>query len=204
MPDSVLTVLADTSETLTRLLPSLETAARVPASRRPGPGSRGAPGSRPPWNTGPAYVLLDIHYGARALETDLRYVTAGVLRERGGSGSNTVRALVSIVSLAGGVPFAQQDAARRQVTAWLWRGRIALGESEPIQHVPRETGQPAPRCPWCRFPSLRMRPLAGLVFCINPDCADGDGRHPVARIEVGAGFGEPLLVWQDESVGLAA
>jgi hypothetical protein len=49
---------------------------------------------------------------------------------------------------------------------------------------------------------LRMKALSGLLRCVNPGCTDAEGTRPVGRVEFGPAFGEPLLVWSDDTVGL--
>jgi len=148
-------------------------------------------------------VLLDVHQGVRELEQNLRYATAQVYRDqRGGASINTVRCLENLTPLAAGASVAAQRDAAWRLNGWTWRGRIALGEAEPLQRLPAEPGQPEVRCRWCSYTTLRMRPVARLISCINPQCTDAEGRHPVAHMEFGTVYGEPLLIWQDGSVGL--
>jgi hypothetical protein len=167
-------------------------------------GTPGKPGARmASWNTAVAYVILEVHAGARELEQNLRYSKTGSIYERGGSDKNTTAALYSITALAAGAGDYELRDATRTVERWCWKARLALGEAEPLVHVPRAPGKRAPRCPWCGFATLRMKPLAGIVRCVNPACADANGSRPVGKVEFGPAFGEPLLVWQDDSVGLA-
>lgn len=203
MPDSVIETLRLAVSDLSVLIPPLENAVTGQRPAWHGEGRRSQPGSRPPWNPQPAMVLLDIHYGVRELEANLRYSVSGVLRQRGGSTGNTLTALTVIVPLAAGADYVNQQGALRKVTGWTWRARVALGEAEPLQPVPVQEGEPPARCPFCKYATLRMRPMARLVVCVNPGCADTAGNRPVARVEIGAGFGEPLLVWADETVGVA-
>ena len=171
------------------------------------PGASGSPsrgGSRlAAWNTAAAYAILEVHAGVRELEQDMRYRISGSLRQRGGSDSNTLAAIDAVVSLAAGSDDWSLRNALRKLERWGWQARLALGQTEPWTHIPRQPGQRAARCPWCSFATLRMKPLSGLVRCVNPACTDGAGQRPVAKVEFGPGFGEPLLVWQDSSVGLA-
>jgi len=166
-------------------------------------GSPGKPGARlTSWNTAVAWVILDVHAGARELEQDLKYRLTGNIRERGGSDANTKAALDSVVSLAAGGGEWELDHAVRSVERWCWRARLALGEIEPWVHVPRMPGQRAARCPFCTYATLRMKPLSGVLRCVNPACVDTDGQRPVGRVEFGAGFGEPMLVWASGDIGV--
>ena len=155
------------------------------------------------WNTQAAWAILEVHAGSRELEQDLRYRQTGIIRDRGGSDTNTAAALDAIVSLAAGSDDWALRMAVRKTERWCWQARLALGQTEPWTHIPRQPGQRAARCRWCTFTTLRMKPLSGLVRCINPACYDSAGNRPIAKVEFGTGFGEPLLVWQDETVGLA-
>ena len=204
MQDSVLDALQDAAGELAIVIPRLRQATASPMASRNGEGRRPAPGSPPPWNGQVAGVLYDIHAGIRDLETDLRYVTSGVIRRRGGSDANTILALAAIVPLAAGAGFPAQRAARRQVTTWTWQGRIALGEAEPLQHFPREPGQETPRCELCGYTTLRMRPAVGVVLCINPVCTDANGERPVGHVEYGSYSQEPCIVWNDGRLGFTA
>jgi hypothetical protein len=204
---SFLTRLNRAVSDLVRLLEELEQV--LPHRPREGfrpagaSGSPGKPGARlASWNTAAAMVILDVHAGSRELEQNLRYRLTGSLFERGGSDANTSAALKSVVSLAAGAGDWELGHAVRTIERWCWQSRLALGETEPWVHVPRLPGQRAARCLFCGFTTLRMKPLSGLLRCINPACYDTDGRHPLGRVEFGPGFGEPMLVWTSGDIGI--
>ena len=186
---------------LERVLPHRPRAGYRPAGAS---GAPGKPGARlASWNTQAAWCILEVHAGARELEQNLKYQVTGKIRERGGSDANTLLALEAIISLAPAAGEWELRDALRQVERWCWQARLALGQAEPWVQIPRSPGQRAARCPWCGYCTLRMKPLSGQVRCINPACADVNGVQPVGKVEIGLAFGEPLLVWQDDSVGLA-
>lgn len=158
--------------------------------------------SAPPWNSQAAYLVTDLQLLARRLEATLR-AYAGASLTRGGSDGNTALALQALPNLAPAAPVLVVRDVWFQLDGWCLRGRTALGEVEPLTLLPRLPGQSEPRCPWCRFQTLRYQALAGLVRCVNPECRDFTGMRPVGRIEVGRLSSQPLLVWQDGSMGLA-
>lgn len=167
-------------------------------------GRTGKPGATmTSWHPLAASVILDVHYGARELEQNLKYATAGVLRTRGGSTQNTTAALMALPSLAAaGGDWPLKDTTRT-VERWCWRARVALGELEPWAHVPRQPGQPSAKCPFCGCRStLRMKAWSGLLRCVNPGCLDAEGQRPVGRVEFGPVHGEPIVVWGDQTMGL--
>lgn len=165
----------------------------------------GRGGTRPlaAWNTGAAMIILDVHAGARKLETNLRYEIAGVHRVRGGSDANTGACLDAILGLCGGADDHLVRDATRRIERWCWQARLALGEREPWLQLPRMPGQQPARCPWCAHHTLRHKPVTGVVRCVNPECRDEAGRRPFGRVQIGTFSGEPGLVWQDDSAGLA-
>jgi hypothetical protein len=192
---------------LTSLLTELEVILPHPPAEGYRPagasGTPGKPGARmTSWNTAVAYVILEVHAGARELEQNLNYAKSGHLRERGGSDQNTIAALYSISSLAAGSGDYELREATRTVERWCWKARLALGETEPWIQIPRVPGQRATRCPFCLFATLRMKPMSGMLRCVNPACLDAEGNRPVGKVEFGPAFGEPILVWSDDSVGL--
>jgi hypothetical protein len=159
-------------------------------------------GSSPSWHAQAAYLVLDLQRLSRVLENRLRAEVSGTELKRGGSDHNTHLALQALLALA---EAASLDATRetwRALDRWCQRGRVTLGEVEPMQRLPRLPGQPEPRCPYCTFATLRYQPLSGLVRCLNPTCLDGHERRPVARVELGPYSGSPILAWADGYTGL--
>jgi hypothetical protein len=201
---SVLGKLGYAVDDLIGVIPPLEHAVAAQQASRKSEGRRPRPGSRPPWNVQAAVVAMDVHHGSRELEQDMRYSVTGTMRPRGDSDANTVAALNSVLSLAPAAGYGQQCSALRKITGWTWRARVVLGEAEPLQRIPVEKGHPEPRCPFCKFATLRVRPAAGQVLCVNPEDVDDDGNRRVAVIEIGGHFGEPLFIWNDnQTIGLA-
>jgi len=193
--------LAGLLEELENVLPHRPAEGYRPAGAS---GTPGKPGARmASWNTAVAYVILEVHAGARELEQNLKYQQSGVLRERGGSDKNTIAALYSITALAAGSGDYELREATRTIERWCWKARLALGEAEPWVQIPRVPGQRAARCPFCNFCTLRMKSLSGMVRCCNPACVNQDGERPVGKVEFGAAYGSPMVVWNDDSVGLA-
>src|SRR5579863_10066759 len=111
---SVISSLQDAAGDLIVILPPLEHAVSAQQAGRKGEGRRPQPGSKPPWHAAAATVYMDIHYGVREVEQDLRYGTSGVLRSRGGSTSNTIAALHAIIPLAAGADYYAQSCAYRK------------------------------------------------------------------------------------------
>lgn len=155
------------------------------------------------WNAQAAYLLMEIHAGARELEVNLRFQVAGSLRDdRGGSDGNTLAALQALPALAAGLDYAGAKLACRQLEKWAFRARIVLGEVEPFSRVPRMPGMPEALCPFCHSRTLRMKPSTGQVRCVRPGCTDSDGNPSAGHVEVGAYSGEVMLTWADRSVGV--
>jgi hypothetical protein len=179
----------------------LELAIASQSPRLPGR-SGGKPGSRPPWNTAAAMLILEMQAGSRHEETRLKLLLGLPARHRGGSDANTLLALDAIVTLAD----AAGDEAAWPVLHWLgrWNGAAAraLGEASAITELPRQPGEPARPCPFCGCLTLRFWALHGIVRCVNPDCRDDEGRRPWAKVEY-SGFTQQLeLVWMDGVAGL--
>jgi hypothetical protein len=156
------------------------------------------------WNTQIAMIVLDCHAGVRQLEQEIRSEVSGSRKARGGSDANTVQSVAAITSLAAAAGDYELGLAVRKMESWGWRCRVALGQAEPLQQIPRQPGHSAARCPWCRMATLRMKPVSGVVRCINPGCKDDEGQQPSGHVQFGTYSQEPVLVWQDNSVGLAA
>lgn len=204
--DSVHAALADAAAELLALLPYVE-AELTQKKRNPygGFGSgKGGHGQLAAWNTQAAMLLLDIHTGARELESDLRYQVAGTLWIRGGSEKNTAHCIKGLPSLAAGVPRDVAVLVIRRLESWIYRAELILGRTEPLSRLPRLPGEPEPACPYCERATLRVRHATGVVACIHPACRDGNGRRPAGHIELGAYSGEPMIAWSDGMTGVAA
>jgi hypothetical protein len=199
--------LSDNTAELIALLPRLEE--ELPEKKRnPYGGFGSGSGGHHPlaaWNVQAAMLILDVHVGARELECNLRYQIAGTIWVRGGSEGNTERCLKGLPSLAMGVPYDVQVTALRRMESWIYRGRLVLGDAEPVSRLPRLPGESEPRCPYGEHKgTLRVRHTTGVVTCLHPACRDGNGQKPVGRIELGVYSGEPLIAWADGTTGVAA
>lgn len=162
--------------------------------------ARKVAGSPAPWHAEAAVVLLDVHEGARRLEASLRRDTAGRLgQRRGGSDTNTRRALQSVVRLAEALDTDQQRHAARIVAHWVTSARQVkdIDLTDRWEPLPRLPGMLPPACDYCLTYSLRWNRRAGEVRCILTACRDEDGRRPVARMQIGRYSGQASLVWQD-------
>lgn len=155
--------------------------------------------SQPPWNAAAADAILDLHAWSREAEALSRIHLSLPARPRGFSSQNTARALASLLRLAEGLA----DDLVRDNVSWLgrWSSRASgvLGETESARRLPREHGQAARPCPWCKRDTLRQLALAGSIFCIDPRCVDENGKRPSARLEYFAG--EFVLRWMDGVIG---
>lgn len=200
--DDRLQQAVDTAQRLHAILEDLIT---KPGSSRNGENRHATVShSTPPWHAQAAYLIMDLTTLVRDVEIQVRMAIDGPHRPRGGSDHNTQLALRGIPDLAFGVDEETVRLQLRRLEAWCQRARETLGEVEPLHHLPRLMGEEEPRCPWCRRQSLRQQSQAGLVRCVNPSCRDEDGARPMARVEMGRYSAEPILVWQDQTVGLAA
>lgn len=151
--------------------------------------------SQPPWNAAAADAIMDLHAWSRENEQLMRLRTGLPVRERGNSSSNTAKALAAITRLAEKARDEDVTSAAAWLAAWTRKASQILGDTEQAARLPRLQGQKEPPCPWCRGTTLRQLPLAGVVFCIDPSCADDEGRHPKARLEYFRG--DFVLRWQD-------
>lgn len=157
-------------------------------------------GSPAPWHTEAAAALLDITEGARRLEASLRRDVGGNLgARRGNSDPNTRAALRSIVRLAEALAGDQVKTAARIVAQWVTAARQLrdIDQADRWEPLPRLPGTLPPPCDYCTTYSLRWNRRSGEVRCVLPDCRDGDGHRPVARMEVGRFTGLAALVWRD-------
>jgi hypothetical protein len=156
--------------------------------------AHGAPSSRPPWNSAAGNAAMDAHEGLRRLEAALRLAVTGRPGvRRGGSDANTAAAIDAIENLGQAVTVQAMAAAARILDRWVRQIQElpAVDEAEPWRKV-------AAACPYCRFPMLRVRPRSGEVTCLRYGaCSDGDGQHPVGRLDVSVLSGDPLIRWAD-------
>lgn len=202
---SVYTRVAEDCAELAGLLARLE--AEVPEKKRNphgGYGSGKGGHHSPAWNAPAAMLVMDIHYGVRELETNLRYQIAGTVRSRGMSAGNTQRSLDALPGLCAGLDQAAGRQAIQVLESWINRSRMILGDAEPMSRLPRLPGQSEPLCPYCRGASLRYRPYTGSVKCIRPGCRDSNGNKPSGALTVGQYSGQPMLAWADGTSGAHA
>lgn len=201
--------LADAVDDLLDLLPLL--AELVSEPDNDGSSTRGLnPASVPPWNAAVAYVMLDVHEGARALEAGLYEELTGAARKtkRGGSNGNTDAALKAIVALGAQLGLHPSKAAAVLVERWVMAGRrLPAVDLSPVwRRLPRTPvpGGMPPVCPYCKTFSLRVAVRSRVVRCFNPGpCEDGTGGRPVGSLELGRVSGQPMLVWADGTVQVA-
>ena len=157
-------------------------------------------GSPAPWHTEAGTVLLDIHEGARRLEASLRRDAAGRLGERrGGSATNTRRALQAAPRLAEALPEEKIKLAAQIVACWVRAAEQIrdLDITDRWEPLPRIPGHLPPACDYCHTYSLRFSRRAGIVRCCNPDCTDENGHRPQATMQIGRYSGIASLVWHD-------
>jgi len=104
-----------------------------------------------------------------------------------------------------GFPYDVQVVTIRKLESWIYRGRLVLGEAEPVSRLPRLPGEEEPRCPYGNHKgTLRVRHATGVVTCLHPVCRDSNGDKPIGRIELGQFSGEPMIAWADGTTGVAA
>lgn len=151
--------------------------------------------SPPPWNSGAADVIFELHAWARTAELEMRTALGLRARRRGGSSSNTRAALDNLVKLAEAASDGLVKEDRIWLNGWCRRAEIVLGTQEAAKRLPREQGEAEPVCPWCHRVTLRQFALRGEVFCCDPNCLDEDGQRPRARLEFFQG--DWVLRWQD-------
>lgn len=205
--DSLHTRLTGTTGELITLMPLIE--AELPEKKRNpygGFGSgKGGHGPLCAWNVQAAMLILDVHVGARELESNLRYQVAGTFWVRGGSEANTEHCLKGLPALAAGAPYDVAVLAIRRLESWIYRGKLILGLAEPLSRLPRLPGESEPVCPYCeRKGTLRVRHATGVVTCLHPACRDSNDKKPAGRIELGKYSGEPMIAWADGMTGVAA
>lgn len=152
-----------------------------------------------PWNSAAANSILDLHSWSRQAERDMRVHLNLPLRYRGGSSKNTYVALKNIGNLADGSEDDVVHDRKKWLNGWCTKASIVLGETETAKRLPRVHGSPEAVCPWCKRDTLRQLALDGIIKCIDPGCADEDGRRPFARLEYFKG--DMVLRWQDGIIG---
>lgn len=197
--------ITDACADLAGLLARLEQ--EISYKRREGFTAGGSPskgGHRPlaAWNTPVAMLIFVIHAGVRELDADLTYAVAHTTRPRGGAHSVTLILLERLPSLAAGADQHIAHRTARQLESWSGQARLVLGETERLSRLPRQPGEPEPRCPNCEKMTLRYRAFTGIIACINPECRNGDGNRTSGLLEIGALSGEPQIAWSDRTTGL--
>lgn len=158
--------------------------------------------SSPPWHAPVAHCHFDLHALSRKLERDLRAELNLPRRYRGGSSSNTPKALHAVHRLAQGADDFMVRLSAKELEKWSRRASIALEITEPPKKLPRLPKEPERLCPFCKNRTLRIISLEGKIYCVNPACKDNEGRKPEARLEYSAIVNDLVLVWQDNAVGL--
>lgn len=202
---SVFTRVTDDCTELAALLSRLE--GEVPEKKRNphgGYGSGKGGHHNPAWNAPAAMLVMDIHYGVRELETNLKYEIAGTIRSRGASAGNTWKCLEGLPGLVSGLDHSGARLVLQKLESWINRARMILGDAEPLSRLPRLPGQTEPLCPYCRGASLRYRPFSGTVRCIRPGCKDSNGERPAGQLTTGQYSGQPILAWADGQSGAHA
>jgi hypothetical protein len=157
-------------------------------------------GSPAPWNAEAAAIYFDITEGARRLEASLRRDVSGRLGERrGNSTPNTRSALRSVVRLTEALDDDRVKTTTRIVARWVTTARQLrdIDQADPWEPLPRLPGHLPPACDYCSTYSLRWNRRSGEVRCVLRDCRDGDGKRPIARMEIGRFTGQAALVWRD-------
>lgn len=175
----------------------LEDEVTEPACPASGGGFRHVPsGSKPPWNSQAAHLVMDLHAKAREFEASFSYQACGTYPNRGVSSRNTWLALYRLTDLMEAVGDREVVFVLTGLRIWNGQAEVVLGQAEPIRRLPREFGSTEQVCPWCQYKTLRCYASTGSVFCINPGCQDADGGKPKAVIDVDVS-GALTLVWQD-------
>lgn len=158
--------------------------------------------SQPPWHAPVAHCHFDLHALSRKLERELRSELNLPRRYRGGSSSNTPKALHAVNRLAQGADDFIVRLSTKELEKWSRRASIALELTEAPKKLPRLPGKSEPKCPFCENHTLRSKALVGEIYCINPQCKDDEGRKPKAQMEYSKVTGNWEVVWQDNIVGL--
>lgn len=158
--------------------------------------------SQPPWHSPVAMAVLDLHALSRKIEREMRYELGLPVRYRGSSDANTAKALEATVNLAEKADDYLVRLGTREIEKWSRRASIALGITEVPKRLPRAIGQTEPKCPFCHLRTLRSKALERQIKCVNPKCADDDGRKPVGTMEFSELVGDWVIVWMDGVVGV--
>lgn len=195
--------LRDAAETAIDLDQRLEEVIAVPVSKIRGDNKRGRiDHSQPPWNARVAHLIMELHSGARVIEAEYRTVLNMRWQYRGDKDSNTKLALLAVLNLAEAAEDSFIAEHVRWLNSWCARALIVLGDRDLPKHLPRDVGQPEPRCPYCARLTLRFWAIQGEVRCVNPACRDGDDRRPVARMEYSPVVQDWILAWRDGTTGM--
>jgi hypothetical protein len=157
--------------------------------------------SSPPWHAPVAHCHFDLHALSRKLERDLRSELNLPRRYRGGSSSNTPKALHAVNRLAQGADDFIVRLSTKELEKWSRRASIALELTEAPKKLPRLPKEPERPCPWCKNRTLRILPLKGEIYCVNPACKDEEGRKPKASLEYSSIANDLVLIWQDNLIG---
>jgi hypothetical protein len=158
--------------------------------------------SQPPWYAPVAHCHLDLHALSRKLERELQGELGLPARSRGGSTPNTRKALDSVCRLAESADDFIVKLSIRELERWSRRASVALEITEIPKRLPRQPGKPEAPCPWCENHTLRIKPLEGEIYCVNPQCRDENGDKPKASMVYSDIIGDFTILWQDNVVGL--
>jgi hypothetical protein len=167
--------------------------------------------SAPPWNTRAADAYTTAHEGVRRLHASMHRQVHGTLPARpGGSDGNTARTLRQIAVLASGIGHHQAlpakgrcgcDSCRASAILTRWTASaLLLPAVDTAVHWAPIQGDPP--CPYCECLSLRVAERTFVIGCLNPDCEDGDGNRPLARLDYDK-RGQANVCWNDGRVTAA-
>jgi len=187
-------VTADLDDACSDLAQWLPQAAALTASpdTAPGPGTRTAPGSHPPWNTEVAGLVYEIQAGLGDVAAGFRQTVTGTLTPRPPYRA-TGTVLRAISSLGTAVSSDQAQAAARQLGNWITA--ITQLPAIDVEERPRKIRS---ACPFCGIGMLRLLPRSGRVTCLRYGaCTDSNGGHPEGVLAVSAINGEPRIFWKD-------
>lgn len=197
-----MTALAEACSDLEQWLP--RAAALIPERDVAGTVSgRVAPGSRPPWNSGAADLVLEITAGLRDIEAGLLAAASGLPADaamaRTGSWSRRCASarLASITRLGHASDVLAADGCA-QVSRWVNRIMTmpAIDAAEPDNPIRVRRA-----CPFCRLGDLRMMRRSFRVTCLRlHECADRDGLHPRGVLEQSRLDGQWRIYWHDGSI----